>query len=154
MTRSKDRFEELLQSDSFAGHIIRWVAIFETRLDCLLAAYFVAPQLYVSFDELVLSKLSFYEKIEILRGVKFNRPLKSHKNIVDALDKLRKLRNALAHSSYMEADEIKKLRSDKWIVDFVTGYPATVGREKNSLENRFSLLWKHCYAKHKNREDA
>jgi len=115
-------------------------------LDSVLSIYFVEKELSIAFEESVLSRLSFFEKIDILRGIKFGRPLRSPKNIVDVLDKLRKLRNALAHSSWMPDDEIKKLRSDKWLVDFVTGYPASVGREKNALENRFTHLWKHCDA--------
>ena len=148
MARSTDQFSDLLQSDDFAGHIIRWVAIFESRLDSLLSIYFVGLQVDFEFEELVLSRLSFYEKIEILRKIKFDRPLRSQPNIVNSLDKLRRLRNALAHTSYMPKDEIEKLRSDKWIENFVLGYPRTVGREKNALENRFSLLWNHCYRRY------
>jgi hypothetical protein len=148
MARSTDQFADLLQSDDFAGHIIRWVAIFESRLESLLSIYFVGLQVNFEFEELVLSRLSFYEKIEILRKIKFDRPLRSQPNIVNSLDKLRRLRNALAHTSYIQKDEIEKLRSDKWIENFVLGYPKTVGREKNTLENRFSLLWNHCYRRY------
>jgi len=148
MVRSKDVFSELLQSDEFAGHIIRWVAIFESRLDSLLSIHFVGLRNDLEFDDLVLSRLSFYEKIEVLRKIKFSRPLKSQAGIVESLDKLRRLRNALAHTSYMPKEEIEKLRADRWIESFVLGYPKTVGREKNALENRFSLLWNHCYKKY------
>lgn len=151
MKGTRDRFERLLQSNDFAGHIIRWVAIFESRLDLLLSSYFVPwgdGHLPLQFHELVLSRLAFHEKIQILRGIKFRRAMKSQKNIVDTLDRLRRLRNALAHSSHMPEEEIRKLRSDKWIVQFVEGYPASVGREKNALENRFSLLLKHCMNSH------
>lgn len=148
MACSKDLFAELLQSSDFAGHIIRWVAIFESRLDSLLSIYFVGLKFDFEFEELVLSRLSFYEKIEILRKIKFSNPMKSQANIVNSLDKLRRLRNALAHTSYMPKEEIEKLRSDRWIESFVVGYPKTVGREKNALENRFSLLWNHCYRRY------
>ena len=144
-TKPKDQFFELLQSDDFAGHIIRWVAIWESRLDSLLSEYFVGLRVDFEFSELVLSKLSFYEKIEVLRKLKFSRPLKSQANIVSSLDKLRRLRNALAHTSYMPLAEVEKLRADQWIHAFVVGYPKTVGREKNALENRFALLWNHCH---------
>jgi hypothetical protein len=148
MPKLKDPFEKLLQSDDFAGHIIRWVTIFESRLDSLLSVYFIGLRAGNDFEELVLSRLSFYEKIEILRKIKFDRPLKSQANIVNSLERLRRLRNALAHTSTnMPDSEIAKLRSDKWIESFVLGYPKTVGREKNALENRFSLLWNHCYKK-------
>lgn len=154
MARSKDIFAELLQSDDFAGHIIRWVAIFESRLDSLLSIYFVGMRVDFEFEELVLSRVSFYEKIEILRKIEFGRPLKSQANIVNSLDKLRRLRNALAHTFYMPKEEIEKLRTDKWVEGFVLGYPKTVGREKSALENRFSLLWNHCYRRHIQRADA
>ena len=149
MPKPLDRFAGLLQSDDFAGHIIRWVAIFEWRLDSVLAVYFVGPRADLDFDDLILSRLSFYEKIEVLRKLKFDRPLRSQVNIVLSLDKLRRLRNALAHTSHMPPHEVEKLRSDKWIEAFVLGYPKTVGREKNALENRFSLLWNHCYRRHR-----
>ena len=143
MPPAQDRFVELLQSDDFAGHIIRWVAIFEGRLDELLAAYFSNGRHDLEFYELVLSKLSFAIKIEVLKGISLPRPLKSKQGIVSSLERLRKLRNALAHSSHMSDREIQRLRSDAWVVAFVVGYPKTVGREKNALENRFTLLWKH-----------
>ena len=146
MPRTQDRFVELLQSDDFAGHIIRWVAIFETRLDELLAAYFSNRRHDVEFYELILSRLSFAAKIEILRSIALTRPLKSKQNIVASLDRLRRLRNALAHTSHMSDRDIQKLRSDAWIVAFVVGYPKTVSREKNALENRITLLWKYLDA--------
>jgi hypothetical protein len=146
MPRTRDRFVELLQSDDFAGHIIRWVAIFESRLDQLLAAYFSSRRHDIEFYELVLSKLSFAEKIDVLRRIALPRPLKSKQNIVASLDSLRQLRNALAHTSHMSDKDIQKLRSNVWIEAFVVGYPETVGREKNALENRITLLWKHFNA--------
>lgn len=145
MPRSKDVFNDRLQSDEFAGHIIRWVSIFETRLDGLLSVYFVGLRYDFEFEELILSRLSFYEKIEVLRKIKFNRPLKSQAGIVNSLDSLRRLRNALAHTHFMPPSEVEKLRSDKWIESFVLEYPKSVGREKSALENRFSLLWNHCH---------
>ena len=152
MPHTKDRFVELLQSDDFAGHIIRWVAIFESRLDELLAAYFSNRRHDMEFYELVLSRLPFAAKIEVLRRIELPRPLKSKQNTVASLERLRRLRNALAHSSQMSERDIQKLRSDAWIVAFVVGYPKTVGREKNALENRITLLWKHFNAAASNTE--
>ena len=148
MRRKPETFERLMQSDEFAGHIIRWVAIFESRLDSLISVYFVGLHADFQFQELVLTRLSFYEKIEILRKIRFKRPMKSQANIVASLDRLRRLRNALAHTSQMPIHEIARLRADKWIESFVLDYPASVGREKNALENRFSLLWNHCARNH------
>ena len=107
MSRTQDRFVELLQFDDFAGHIIRWVAIFETRLDEWLAAYFSNRRHDMEFHELVLSRLSFAAKIEILRNIALPRPLKSKHNIVVSLDRLRRLRNALAHTAHMSDVLIK-----------------------------------------------
>lgn len=143
--RAKDRFSELLQSNEFAGHIIRWVSIFEGSLDNLLSAYFANRKHVADFYQLVLPRLSFAEKIDILRNIKLKRPLRSQQNIVASLDRLRRLRNALAHNMHLPEDEFRRLRSDKWTVDFVSGYPKSIGREKNALENRFSLLWKHFF---------
>ena len=154
MKKSPDRFEDLLQCDEFAGHIIRWVAIFEIRLDFLLSAYFVAPHLYGTFADAILGQLSFRRKIEILKALKLNRPLRSRDNIVNSLGRLLTLRNALAHSSHMSPDEVKKLRSDKWIYDFVSGYPKTVGKEKNALENRFSKLWNHFFQENQSNNET
>jgi hypothetical protein len=148
MVRVTDRFEELLQSHEFSGHIIRWVAIFEGRLDDVLSVHFSGLESTYDFYELILSRLSFYEKIEILRKIDFGKSLKSQENTALHLDKLRRLRNALAHAAHMPPSEIKKLRSDKWIEAFVLGYPKSIGKEKNALENRFSLLWNYCYRRH------
>ena len=154
MARTQDDFEKFLRSDEFAGRLIRWVSIFESRLDSVLSAHFTPFKYDLGFDEIVLSRLSFAEKIDILRKIELSRPLKSRDNIVYSLDRLRKLRNALAHNHYLSTQQIKKLRSDKWIQDFVTGFPGSFGREKNALENRFSLLWKHFARKHGLPKDA
>jgi len=147
-------FESRLRSHEYAGHIIQWVSIFESTLDITLAIYFVNP---VSTDkrdptsvflEQVLSKLSFASKIDTLKNLQFAKPLKSQEGITTTLDKLRKLRNVLAHTHYLSDRDILKLRSDAWIFNFVIQYPSSIGKEKNALENRFNHLWNSCMRIH------
>ena len=147
-------FRSRLNSPEFAGHIIQWVSIFESRLDVVLAAYFVNPDLADDRDptsgmfDQVLSRLSFAVKIDVLRNLKFQKKLKSQARVVESLDRLRKLRNVLAHNYHIHDGTINKLRSDGWTFRFVINYPGSVGREKNALENRFSHLWNSCIQSH------
>ena len=102
----------------------------------------------------VLSRMSFAAKIDLLRNVRFAKPLRSQKGVVEELDKLRKLRNVLAHNHYLSERDIYRLRSDKWIFDFVLNHPQSTGRVKNAMENRFSHLWNSCLKSHTQNMEA
>lgn len=155
-------FESRLRSYEFAGHVIQWISIFESRLDIILATYFILPKSpgddyqTSAFFDLVLSRLSFAAKIEILKNIKFRNPIRSQLGVVETLTKVRKLRNTLAHNHYLNAEDIKKIRSDKWLVSFILDYPKSLSREKNTLENRLNHLWNSCAKMHEHKltEDA
>lgn len=158
--RELELFEKRVRSDEYAGRVIKWTSIFESRLDFLLSAYFVNPVLSDSRDPTslflnqVLSRMSFAAKIDVLRNTRFANPLKSQRGVVDTLDKLRKLRNVLAHNSYLSDSELSKLRSDEWIFRFVIDHPQSMGRTKNAMENRFSHLWNSCFKSHAENMEA
>ncbi|MES9974873.1 MAG: hypothetical protein ABW094_11475 [Candidatus Thiodiazotropha sp.] len=137
-------FEKLIHSDEVAGRVIRFCTTFENRLDDLIARHFTTNDRIFDFYELIISRLSLYEKIQILKNMSFHRKMKSQDNIVASMDSIRKLRNALAHHSYMPEREIKKLYSDQNIRKLLSDYPKGLSKEKNALENRFSRLW-HSY---------
>jgi hypothetical protein len=158
--KEKELFERRLRSDEYAGRIIKWTSIFEAKLDFLLAAYFVNPVISDSRDacsifmDQVLSRMSFAAKIDLLRNVRFSKPLRSQKGVVEELDKLRKLRNVLAHNHHLSDRDIYRLRSDKWIFEFVLNHPQSTGRVKNAMENRFSHLWNSCLKSHTENMEA
>ena len=137
-------FEKLIRSDEVAGKVIRFCAIFEGRLDWLIARYFTTDERISEFYDLIITRLSLYEKIQILKNMSFHRKMKSQENIVSSMESIRKLRNALAHNSYLTEKELKKLYSDENIRKILSNYPKGLSKEKNALENRFSRLW-HSY---------
>ena len=155
-------FESRLRSYEFAGHVIQWISLFESRLDIILTTYFVLPKSPLddhqtsAFFDLVLSRLSFAAKIDILKNLKFRSTIRSQKGVVETLTKIRKLRNILAHNHHVNTDDLNKIRSDKWLVNFILDYPKSLSREKNALENRFNHLWNSCAKmhEHKLKEDS
>jgi hypothetical protein len=65
---NRHQFAELLNQEAVAGRIIKDVAVLDWLLGDVIAVYFTSdlPR-YAAFSELVLSGMSFHQKIEVLK---------------------------------------------------------------------------------------
>ncbi len=139
--KQKD-FEKLLRSDDLAGKIIKFSAVFESRLDIVLMEYFAARETEFEFYEHIISRLSLFHKLNILESINLGKGLKSRDNIIISMSGIRKLRNALAHNYHLGDHELKKLYSNQYIRNLINDYPKSLSDEKRNLETRFTYLWK------------
>jgi hypothetical protein len=133
-----------LNSPEVVASVIRLAAVMESRLDSYLALEFGGRGRFDEFSENIAPALSLPLKLRILKKLKFHRPMKSVTNIASSLERLRVIRNKLAHEWYFGEEQIKAFQSDRMLVAFLLGYPNSFSKEKHLLEVSFSRLW-HSY---------
>ena len=131
--------EKLLRSDEVAGRIIRDAAMLESFLGTLLEIYFAKKDKSLEFGELVMERMSFAERIDILRRLKLKKRYKSLE-CVKTLDRIRKLRNVVAHTFYVDDSELERLLIDKEIERLLVDYPAAYRREVGLTKKRIISL--------------
>jgi hypothetical protein len=147
---SRKEFDKNINSDEFAGRVIRLCAVFEDRLNNLLAEYFVLEKRYGLFHEHFLERMSLIQKLDMLERLDFGKGSRSRANFVSTLKSLRKLRNVMAHNySVHNEDELRKLYTDEHIRRWVLNYPRAISDEKRNMESRTSKLWNFAHAKRK-----
>lgn len=137
---NKQQLQVFLASDETAGRIIRDVAELEWEVDLLLTRYFTAHERFTEFSEIILSRFSFNQKIDILSKMSLPRKMKSQPNAVKSLRKFLKLRNMLAHSSYITDEDIHSIYSDNEIIRILADYPKSYKAEVLATKNRLNRL--------------
>jgi len=137
---NKQELGNLLSSDEVAGRIIRDVAELEWELDLMLTRYFTAQDFFEDFGEIILSRFSFQQKIEILGKMSLPKRMKSQPNVVKSLNKFRKLRNILAHKAYVSDRDLNSIYDDNEIMSFLSGYPESYLKEFRATKNRINRL--------------
>lgn len=143
-----------LNSPEVVASVIRLAAVMESRLDKYLSLEFGGRGRLDEFAEYIAPTLSLPLKLRILKGLKFHRPMKSVTNIVSSLERLRVIRNKLAHEWYFGEAQIKAFQSDRMLVAFLLGYPKSFSKEKHLLEVSFSRLWHSYLSRHGLYRDA
>lgn len=139
---SRKEFVKKINSDEFAGRVIRLCAVFEDRLNFIIAEYFSLDKRRNEFYENFLERMSLIHKLDMVQKLDFGTGFRSRTNFVASLKSLRKLRNIMAHNfSIHNEDELKKLYSDQHIRKWVLNYPKSLSDEKRNMEVRTNKLW-------------
>lgn len=141
---NKSDLRLLISSDEVAGRIIRDTAELEWYVELVLTRYFAAQDRFNEFIDVIIDRMSFFQKIEILRRMKLPAKMKSQPNAVSSLEKLRKIRNILAHSAFISNEEIDKLYRDNELMKILSNYPQSYKRELAATKNRLNRLL-HSY---------
>jgi len=140
-------FDKKINSDAFAGRVIKLCAVFEDRLNFILMEYFALGERQFEFYEHFMERMSLIQKLELLQKLNFGMGSKSRTNFVASLKSLRKLRNVMAHNyNVCGENELKKLYSDQNIRKWVLNYPKSLSDEKRNMEVRTDKLWKFANA--------
>jgi len=140
----KEEIHKIFYSDSNTGRIIKDFAQLEWLLDLVLTRYFTAQERFYEFGELFIARLSIVQKIDILRKMKFHKQMISKKNLVLSLEKLRKFRNILAHSSSLTDNQLKNILSDNELLILLKNFPDNYQKEIKANKNRLNCLL-HSY---------
>lgn len=134
---------EALSSNDIIAEVIKFSAVWEAALDSYLAIEFGGTTArYDDFIESIAPNLSFARKIEIFKSLSLIGKSKSHSGIVSTLNRVRKIRNHLAHAQRLDAPTIAKIQSDRQLVEFILGYPSGFKQESRKLHNWFSHMWR------------
>lgn len=133
-----------LADDHVAGRIIRDCAQLEWELGLLICRYYTAQERFYEFMTQFVDRLSFVEKIDVLRKMSLPEPMKSQRNAVRSLEKFRKLRNLLAHSAFVDSEQATRLASDNELVVILQDFPKNYRREVHHTKNRLNRLM-HSY---------
>lgn len=134
---------EALGSNEIIAEVIKFSAVWEAALDSYLAIEFGGTTArYDDFVEFIAPNLSFARKIEIFKNLSLVGKSESHSEIVSTLNRVRKVRNHLAHAQRLDTSTIARIQSDRPLVDFILGHPSSFKREGNKLRNWFSHMWR------------
>jgi hypothetical protein len=138
---SVEYLRTLLSEDAVAGRVIRDLSALEERLGMILQRYFAAQERYNEFDDVFLARLSLVGKINILRAMKLPTKMASRDQAVTWLNKLRILRNILAHGSYVSEDDIKRVASENELREMLMTYPASYRKRIQLIKNWIERLY-------------
>ena len=148
----KPTLHELLSSDEVAGSIIRDIARLEWELDLILTRYFTAQERLHEFMEIIISRFNFIQKIDILRKMELPAKMVSRERSVASLEKFRKLRNILAHSSLVTDEHIKEVQSDNELRRILSDYPKSYNAELGLTKVRLNKLFQSYISKKRTKQ--
>ena len=138
----REQLEKALRSNDIVAEVVKLAAVVDFHLDLYLGIQFGGPVRIDDFMEHIAPRLPLAVKIEILKKMKFHKPMKSHSNIIESAERIRRIRNKVAHSHSLKQKDIDAILSDKKLVKFILEYPASFERERKMLDNSFSHLWR------------
>ena len=135
MTRKE--IASLLSNDEVRGRIIGDAAFFDLLLMIVIGLYFTPDDRIMQFYDLIGERLSFNDKIEILKRIDFKKRYKSLE-CISTLQRVKRLRNLVAHKHFVPQDD--KLLLDNELVKMLSDYPESYEREVKLAKQRLHRL--------------
>jgi hypothetical protein len=129
-----------LQSSDVVGTVLQFALFVEATLDELLVDYFVPGSRREAFEDLLLQRLSFHQKLEIFTRFRLLRASRSHADLCAVFQAARKLRNHVAHSYGYRGHGLSKLATDPTIVRWLRGFPDALRGEYKLVRRRVAAL--------------
>lgn len=130
----------LLANEYVRGDIIFMSISLESMLDSFLSGYFVSEDKMGQFEQLILSRMTFSHKIEVLKGFGCNSTLESLSELCKIFVGLNRLRNHAAHASWGDGDKVYKLSENETIRKFVSDYPKSIETMKSRVRRLIAAL--------------
>ena len=137
MIKKFEKYATILNSHEVRGRIIQDVASMEFNLDVLISIYFTRDDRHSLFHSTIMDKMAFSQKIEILREIVKGKPYKSAE-VVQRLNRIRKLRNAIAHTNVLSTYE--KIFKDEGIINILSNYPESYKNEIEAIKRQLRRL--------------
>ena len=126
---------ETLNRDDVKSKIIKDAAFLDAFMGVAVGLYFVSNDRRFSFYELVVEKLSFNQKLEILEKIPYRKKYKSYE-CFKTIRLIQQLRNAIAHEYFFHEGQ-KKLTNKPWhylLLDWPKTYASEVNKTRRQLE--------------------
>lgn len=137
MIKKFEKFATLLNSHDVRGRLIQDVAFIDILLGVIISMYFTRDDRHLLFHSTIMDKMAFYQKIEILREIVNGKPYKSAE-VVQRLNRIRKLRNAIAHTNVLSTYE--KIFKDEGIINILSNYPESYKNEIEAIKRQLRRL--------------
>lgn len=139
VTWDERKVKELLSDRNFIGDVIRFTALLEFELDCLLAQYFLREDRIEEGMAFMISNLNFSSKVETLAKLQVRKSVGSFPRAVSGLRRFRKIRNIAAHSWTMSFSEARNLLGGVEYQKMLLDYPNGLYKEFNETRK---CLWR------------
>ncbi|EPJ1915335.1 hypothetical protein ACTE7C_003577, partial [Vibrio cholerae] len=129
-----EKVASLLNQDDIRSRVIRDAAFFDYFVTLLIGLYFCPSSRASEFVVNVGERLSFEDKVTILKKLEIDKQYKSLE-CISTLKKVQRLRNILAHEFYISHGH--KVFNDnsitKWFADYPVSYKRDVKNAKMQL---------------------
>ena len=117
------QIRDILTSTDFLGKIVATSVNLETSIDALLCRYFIREDRDYDAINILFGSITMGRKIETLRKLPTRKSLLSYKRTIEGVRGFQRLRNLVAHNTFIPKSEIKKLRKDSFTKKLLSNYP-------------------------------
>jgi hypothetical protein len=139
VTWTERRVQDLFSDNESIGDVVRFTALLDFELDCLLAQYFVREDRINEGMSLLIANLNFGGKVETLARLPVRKSVASFQRAVTGLRRFRRVRNTAAHRWTISLPEVRGLLNGVEYKKMLVDYP--VGLREDFNETR-KCLWR------------
>jgi hypothetical protein len=140
VTWTERKVKDLFSNHEFVGDVVRYTALLEFELDCLLAQYFLREDRIDEGMSLLISNLNFGSKVEILAKLPVRESVRSFHRAVTGSRRFRRIRNIAAHRWTMSFSEVKDLLNGVEYKLMLVDYPVGLRKDFNGTRSCLSRL--------------
>lgn len=133
------KVKDLFSDSNFIGDVLRFTALLEFELDCLLAQYFLREDRVEDGMTFLISNLNFNSKVETLAKLKIRKSIESFPRAIAGLRRFRKIRNIAAHSWTVSFSDARNLLGGVEYQKMLLDYPKGLSKEFNETRK---CLWR------------
>ncbi len=133
------KVKDLFSDSNFIGDVLRFTALLEFELDCLLAQYFLREDRIEDGLTFLISSLNFNSKVETLAKLRIRKSIDSFPRAIAGLRRFRKIRNIAAHNWTVSFSDVRNIMGGVEYQKMLLDYP--IGLKKEFYETR-KCLWR------------
>jgi hypothetical protein len=115
-----------LQEPQFVASILKIAALMEEELDFALALYFCAPGRHFEFMDMILSRMNWEWKVQLLEHIEVRHTLKSKTLALNGLRTIQKVRNLVAHPAGATSEKISQVLAHNGARSLIEGDPDAI----------------------------
>jgi hypothetical protein len=127
--RTVSKIKKLFSNPDFVGNVIRYTALLEFEVDCLLAQYFLRVDRIDEGISLLIEDLRFGAKVDTLAELPVRKSVASFGRAIAGLRRFGRVRNLAAHSWTVSSREVKKLLGGTEYKRMLMDYPGSLCEE-------------------------
>ena len=136
-----NELKDFLSKDDVISKIIKEFSMLDDLLNIIIARYFVKNNREYAFVTLIMERLTFSNKLNILRKAKYQKKYKSLE-VINFLERLSILRNYVAHnySWSIHNNAFQKLLKRPDVLKLLEGFPLVFNKEVHRSIDRLGRL--------------